>query len=214
MLRSLSIVAAIAILITAGIFAGLRTGRFGPREDLKAAAARLQEIPKQTGSWVMKAEFELDRKIQERAEAVGYLDRAYQNEKTGERVRVLMLCGDPGPIGAHTPEVCYGGLDFIAGSKRHCSLALPGESNEYFSTVFRKENGGEQPLRVCWAWGVDGDWYASDSPRAEFVARSVLYKFYVTRVARAGESEAAGDDVIRDFLLEFLPEVKKVLAPQ
>ena len=213
MLRSALIVAAVAVLVVAGVVAGFRTGRFGTREDLQVAADKLQSIPKQAGPWAFDREFEMDEKIQKRAEAVGYIDRSYKHTKTGDTVRVLMLCGDPGPIGAHTPEVCYGGYGFAAGGKRQCNVAIPQGVGEYFSTVFRKPEGNDGALRVCWAWGVDGDWYASDTPRGDFVTRSALYKIYVTRPVRSGEDDAVADGVMQDFLSAFLPEVKKTLAP-
>jgi hypothetical protein len=73
----------------------------------------------------------------------------------------------------------------------------------------------EPPLRVCWAWGTDGDWQASASPRTDFALRGALYKLYVVRhEARTPEGAPASTvpDVIHEFLTDFLPEVKKALA--
>ena len=125
MLRTALIVATVGILVAAGVVANYRAGVYGEREDLTAAADKLHEVPKQAGTWVMDREFELDEKVRQRAEAVGYLDRSYRNEKTGEAVRVLMLCGDPGPIGAHSPEVCYGGHDMTSAGKRTFTVTVP-----------------------------------------------------------------------------------------
>jgi hypothetical protein len=214
MLRTVLIVVAVAVLVVAGVVANYRAGWYGTRADLQAAADKLQNVPNDVGPWTVEKQHEMDEKIRQRAEAVGYIDRSYRNTKTSETVRVLMLCGDPGPIGAHTPEICYGGYGFVSGAKHQCGVAVSDGSGEYFSTVFRKPEGNDAALRVCWAWGVDGNWFASDAPRGDFMTRSALYKIYVTRPIRVGENEATADEVIRDFLTAFLPEVKKTLAPQ
>src|SRR4051812_7897978 len=132
MLRTALIVAAVAVLVVAGVIANYRAGVFGQREDLTAAAEKLKDVPKQAGPWRFEQEHVMDEKIRQRAEAVGYIDRSYRHEKSGESVRVLMLCGDPGPIGAHTPEVCYGGYGFSAGARRPCNVAMADGTGEYF----------------------------------------------------------------------------------
>ena len=43
------------------------------------------------------------------AELEGWLARRYLHRRTGVVVHVLLLCGRPGPLSVHTPEVCYYG---------------------------------------------------------------------------------------------------------
>lgn len=216
MLRTVLIVAAVAVLVAAGVVAGIRTNRFGVREDLREAGAKLKAVPKAVGPWVATHEYDMDPKIQQRAEAVEYVSRSYVNKDTGVRLSVLLLCGEPGPIASHTPDVCYGGLGYDTNvSKAVRTVPMPGgNAAQYFAAKFRKPNGSA-PLLVCWAWGVDGDWHAADAARGEYALRSALYKIYVSReLPVTDQTSSYADDPAHDFLAAFLPEVKKTLAPQ
>jgi hypothetical protein len=216
MVRIVLIVVAVAALVAAGVVAGIRTNRFGVREDLRTAGDRLKGVPKTVGPWVTTHEFEMDPKIQQRSEAVEYVSRVYRHRETGAQVSLLMLCGEPGPIASHTPDVCYGGLGYDTNVPKVVrSVPIPGgKPAEYFSAKFRKPNGGD-PLQVCWAWGADGNWYASEASRGDFAFRSALYKLYLSRELPARESETTTpDDPIQEFLTVFLPEVRTALAPQ
>jgi hypothetical protein len=216
MLRTALIVAAVAVLVTAGVLASIRTNRFGVREDLRAAGDKLKAVPKTVGPWVTTQELQLDPKVQERAEAVEYISRVYENRETKAQVSVLVLCGEPGPIGSHTPEICYGGSGYDTNvPKAVRSVPMPGGgSANYFAARFKKPAAAD-PLQVCWAWGVDGDWYASDTARGEFALRSALYKIYVHRPVPAAASDSPqAADPVHEFMTVFLPEVKRTLAPQ
>lgn len=210
MMKALLVGAAAAMLAGAGVVEGWRSGRWAS-EDRTAAAAKLQVIPLRAGDWV-GTDLPIDPKLIRVAEASGHIQRVYRNERTGEVVTVLMLCGPSGPIGAHTPEYCYAGLGFTqAGASSRKAMEFDGGHATYFAARFEKPGAGETPLQVCWAWGVDGDWVASESPRRDFALRNVLYKLYVNRPASTDPKNTA--DPVPAFLAAFLPEVKKVLAP-
>jgi hypothetical protein len=214
MVRTVLIVVAVAALVAAGVLAGIRTNRFGVREDLRTAGERLKAVPRTVGPWVAVRDFEMDPKIQQRAEAVEYVSRVYRHRDTEAQLSVLMLCGEPGPIASHTPDTCYGGLGYETNVPTAVrTVPMPGHKPaEYFSALFRKPNG--DPFQVCWAWGADGDWYAAEASRGEFALRSVLYKLYVSRELPAREPQtAAQQDPIHEFLTVFLPEIRTALAP-
>jgi hypothetical protein len=150
------------------------------------------------------------------AEATGYVSRVYANPKKGVRVTVLMLGGPTGPIGAHTPDVCYAGSGYeMAGRSQKKALSLPGGAGAtYWTARFEKKGAFEPPLRVGWMWGTDGDWVAASDPRTEFALRGALYKLYVQySEAPARPAPGAAPDPLEVFLADFLPEVKKALAP-
>jgi hypothetical protein len=218
MLRSVLIIVALGILVAGGIVEGLQSNRWGPSDDLKAAAARLANVPTTVGPW-QSIENSMDERQLKVAEAVGHLSRIYTNKSTGASVTVLMLCGPSGPIGAHTPDICYVGSGFhMTGAQGRRLLKMPGEEQASCWTArFEKEGPGEHPIQVYWAWGVDGGWSASDAPRIEFAKRMALYKLYVTRGAASASSDGSPSlatlDSVEEFLTLFLPEVKKVLAP-
>ena len=205
--RTLLIVAALAVLVVAAVVEGLRSNRWGTSEDLKAAAAKLQNLPTSFGAW-KSTENPIDAEILKKAEAIGSVSRVYENQNDHTKIAVLLLCGRSGPIGAHTPDICYAGLGYkMAGSELKRNV---GESS-YFTGRFDKPNG--DGIMVSWAWGVDGTWRAADQPRVEFVGHDSLYKIYATRGLTTAERDnaPAGPDPTAIFLTEFLPVVKKTL---
>ena len=206
--RWLVIVLAVAGLVAAAVVEGTRSNRWGTSDDVRAAAAKLGRVPAAFGDWTGE-DVPMDDKVLKVAEAAGYVQRVYTNRTDKTRVTVLILCGPSGPIGAHTPEVCYAGNGFeMSGEARRQTVAPPGlPAATYWSARFDKK-GQSDGLRVCWMWGVGGDWEASANPRLGLHA--VLYKMYVVH-SESGSPPAARDPV-HEFLMDFVPEVKKALT--
>lgn len=209
------VVAGLAALVAAGVFEGLRSNRWGVPDDLAAAAARLDRVPRGFGNWT-STEVPVDQKILDRAEAVGSVSRVYRNAKTGTVVSVMMLCGQAGPIASHTPDICYAGLGYqMQGGQVRKTVPPPAGPATYWTARFAKD-ATDPGLEVNWAWGAAGTWIAADAPRFELAGHGVLYKLYVSRglagagPPRAGEAEP---DPVRDFLTEFLPVVRAALDP-
>lgn len=215
MLRTVLIVgSAVGLLVLAGVVDGVRSNRWGVPEDLQAAAARLSAVPHTVGPWT-SVDLPIEQKILDRAEAVSSVSRAYRNSKNGAEVVVLLLCGPSGPIGAHTPDICYGGLGYKTTTpEARKTLTLPdGSTQTYWSARFVK-TPGEPGLQVCWAWGTQGDWVASGAPRRDFALHHALYKLYASRTLGTADRDGKpGPDVVQEFLTDFLPEVKKAIAP-
>ncbi|AMV23491.1 hypothetical protein VT84_03715 [Gemmata sp. SH-PL17] len=206
----LVIVLAVAGLAGAAIVEGTRSNRWGPSEDVRAASEKLTGIPTNFGNWT-SSEYQMSDKVLKVAEATGHLSRIYKHRKTGAEFSVLILCGPSGPIGAHTPEACYAGSGYtMAGEPQKKAVALPDQSPAtYWSARFDKMAPPAESQRVCWMWGLGGDWEASTNVR--FGWQSALYKMYVTR---PGPDATSAHDPIHEFLTDFLPEVKKALAPR
>ncbi len=210
--RGLIIVLAVAVVVGVAVLEGLRSNRWGASEDLKAATARLDAVPAKFGDWESK-EAPLDPKILKIAEATGSVSRIYTNRKNGDRFTVLLLCGPPGPIGAHTPEICYGGLGYKCVGKPIPKRIVAGDGAASFWTArFEKPTPTDEPIRVFWAWGVDGKWEASANPRTDFALRGVLYKLYVVRQDNPERKrESSGSEGANAFLADFLPIVRTAL---
>lgn len=203
------LVIALAAALVAGVAAveGYRSNRWGPSDDMRAAVARLDGVPMEVGDWV-GSDTPLDPKILKVAEATGNVSRRYTNRKNGDSVSVLLLCGPPGPIGAHTPDVCYGGMGYKCVGKPVARQVTFGPGAASFWTArFEKESARDDALRVYWAWGWGGDWEASDEPRTDFATRTALYKLYVVH-----DDTRPGRDPAGEFMAEFLPAVKAALA--
>jgi hypothetical protein len=148
------------------------------------------------------------------AEAVGHLSRAYVNRRTGMEVSVVVLCGRPGPIALHSPEVCYAGSGFsLNGETEICSVKSDdGSTAELYKGQFVKPGAAPDALNVFWAWKAKGTWAATPNPRLAFVRSTVLYKLYaIRRIVRPGE--ILSQEPCLDFLREFLPELEKQLSP-
>jgi hypothetical protein len=185
-------------------------------EDARAAAAKLNGVPAAFGDWT-SIEQPQDPKVIRVAEATGYVSRIYSNRKKNLQLSVLLLCGPTGPIGAHTPEVCYAGSGHeMNGTPQKKTVVLPDNATATYWTVrFEKKGAFEQALRVGWMWGVDGDWMASTNPRGEFALRGALYKLYVQHAeprTPSGTPPKQTTDQIQEFLTDFLPVVKKALT--
>ena len=183
--------------------------------DVQEAAARLARVPAEFGDWT-STENPMDEKVLRVAEAAGHVSRTYTNRKNSSRVSVLLLCGPPGPIGAHEPKYCYAGSGFeMSGQPQKRAVTADGTGTTYWTVLFEKPPpAAEVQQRVCWMWGLDGNWSASDNPRSEFALRRALYKLYVSRgeVKSAGAAGAGAPDPVHEFLTAFLPEVKRALA--
>lgn len=207
--RAVLVVLGLGVLVAAAVFEGIRSNRWGVPDDLKAAAARVDRVPTTFGDWT-SVEVPVDRKILERAEAVGSLSREYRNPKTGSVVSVMVLCGRSGPIASHTPDICYAGLGY---KMNGVELKKTAGAASYWSAQFHK--GDADPgIEVNWAWGADGTWVAASNPRLDFASHGILYKIYATRALRAaGTTRAAETDPINDFLTEFLPVLRTALDP-
>jgi hypothetical protein len=166
------------------------------------------------GSWV-GVDSPLDEKIIRVAEAAGNVSRSYLNRKNGDRLNVLLLCGPTGPIGSHTPDVCYGGIGFACKVKpARKGIAIPNSGVATFWTAtFERQAATEEALKVYWAWSVNGDWEAVANPRTEFALKTFLYKLYAVRADNpTTRGQGTNQDPVEQFLVEFLPLVKSALT--
>jgi hypothetical protein len=212
--RGLVIGLAAGFVVAVGLLEGIWSNRWGSSEDPRTVAVRLERIPMNFGEWV-GTDAPLDPKIIRVAEATGTISRVYVNRHTGTRIDVLLLTGPTGPIGSHTPDVCYGGLGYsMQGTANPVRITWGGGSADFWNARFEKKAGTDRPLQVLWAWGVDGDWEASSNPRADFALRSTLNKLYVVHMDNRLDRTRQPDlSTLKEFLSEFLPLVKQALSP-
>lgn len=212
MFQPLLIMLAFLVVAASGVAQGLWSGRWKPSEELTRAESRLAEVPAQVGDWQMTEEQPISLKERQIAGIVGYRKRVYVNQRTRQPVSILLVCGRPGAIAVHTPEVCFEGAGYLSdGDKSRDHLVLPGRSQkaEFWRKRFvRYESGIPLPLRVYWGWNAEGSWVAPDNPRLEFWQEPVLWKLYVSRLAT---NEDADPEPCFEFLREFLPALQTAL---
>ena len=169
---------------------------------------RLNGIPDSIGPWRAE-DSPLSEKQLRIAEADASLSRIYRHANGYDALNVLVLYGEPGPLGAHTPEICYAGTGYQqqGGAKVH---VRPSSDDKFWTSYFGKPNEAAG-IQLYWAWRAkDGPWMATDSPRLAFADQSRIYKIYLSRTTFAQDKSEASR-VPDAFLSEFLPLLDGVI---
>jgi hypothetical protein len=214
MARSFPLVAAIVLVISAGVAQGLWSHRWTASREIAAAVAHLDGVPMNFGEWEGQNE-ELDRAQLEMAEISGYLMRRYKNRRDGSALSILLVCGRTGPISVHSPDICYAGAGFqLEGDAvRHTvkSDAVPRPAGFWVGDFFKTGNTVPEHLRIYWSWNATGEWAAPENPRPFFAGSQVLYKLYVI-IDSTGRTARPGTDRGAAFIEELLPQLDRSLA--
>src|SRR5947209_1965401 len=125
MSRALAVLTVFLAVAATGTVHGVWANRWSSPEALQRATARMAEVPMTLGDWDGQAG-ELDARQLAVADVSGHLLRRYVNRRNGAVVTVLLLCGRPGPVSVHRPEVCYGGAGYELAAPR-AKHPAPGE---------------------------------------------------------------------------------------
>jgi hypothetical protein len=205
---------ALALLAAGGLVHGLWTERWHGHLDVELAAERLAACPVDVGDWKGE-EIELDRDELRQARVAGYWARRFTRQHSEITVSAILLCGQPGPMAVHTPDVCYSGAGYeLTAPPVRCTVDIgAGRPAEAWAGKFRKfEANVPTYLRVFWAWHGSDGWQAADFPRLKFARAGVLYKLYVLRELPSN-AERLPDDPCLDFLRQLLPALEPALYP-
>jgi hypothetical protein len=199
--------------VSSGVVHGYWTGRWSGSEALDAAVSRLNRIPDTIGDW-HGATLEIDQRQLDQGEIDGYVSRRYEDRQGGRAVTILLVCGRPGPISVHTPDVCYRGLGYVPAAPPSPSVfgrQAGGPAAEFTAATFeRRQATTPQLLRILWSWNAGGSWEAPEYPRLRFASSQALYKLYVIREA-SPLGRASDDSDIESFLRLFLPTLDDAL---
>jgi len=201
------VLTACLILAAAAAAHGWRTDRWGATADLRSAAERLDTLPLRVGDWDGVV-VELPAAQVAATNVAGLTARRYTHRYTRAEVTVLILCGRPGPVAVHTPDVCYGNAGYKMGPVR--TEPLTGDHTAWVAD-FSKPGGQAEPLRIRWAWSDGGAWVASGSPRTSFARSRVLYKMYLVRSLSPKADPAVASAEI-DLMKELLPTLQTTLS--
>jgi len=206
----LTIVAAI-LIIAAGLWHGKITSRWGDTHELQDAVARITTLSMEIGDWTGK-DVEMNTRHLQVAEVAGYVSRSYVNKRSGERVTLLLICGKPGPISVHTPDVCYQSAGYKMGTKSTFAIqdAKSTRPDEFWVAKFTKEPD-PAPLHILWGWTTNGIWMAPDSPRFVFFQAPVLFKLYVVREVKSLDAPLV-DEVTQQFMKDLVPSLRQVVT--
>jgi hypothetical protein len=198
----------LVVILASGIAHGLWSGRWNVSDGPERAAARLERLPMAVGDWDGHAG-ELDTRQMKVADLSGASVREYVNRRTSSVVSILLVCGRPGPVSVHPPEICYGGQGYEpAGARsRYANPSLAGAA--FWVCDFHKPRvTPPDRLRIFYAWSANGTLSAPENPRLTFFREPALYKLYIIRKLVQAE-EPLEDDPAVDFLKVFVPQLQK-----
>jgi hypothetical protein len=215
MSRLLAPLIATTVILTSGLAQGVWTGRWSNSRELETRVANLERVPMVIGDWEGRAST-LDKRTLEVAEIAGYVARQYKNRRDGRVVTILLVCGRPGPISVHTPEVCYAGNGFEPRGpavRRSFGDNALGPNEFWVLDLDKHVSVLSEALRINYSWSVGANWVASDRPRLDFAGSRALYKLYVIH-AIVGEAEADREGIDSDFEQELLPVLRTALFPE
>jgi hypothetical protein len=213
MLRTLPLVVVVLVLTLAGVVQGIWTGRWHRSSALETARERLDAVPLSVGDWRGEA-LATDEEQRVQADAAGCIHRRYENHQTGAVVSILLVCGRPGPVAVHPPDVCFQGAGYkLAAAPARVEVPLGSSpSASFWSAEFvQPQPGVGHSLRAYWAWSATGAWETPSNTRFAFARYPVLYKLYVYREARAGAEDRAEDEPCFTLLRQLLPELQQTL---
>ena len=203
--------AALAIVIASGTVHGRWVGRWSHSHVLEARSAALRKVPVRLGDWEGQ-DLPLNPRDMKRAEVTGYLMRRYVRPSTGDAVSVLIVCGLPGPVTVHTPEICYEGTGYEQVGPTVEVPIGPGAADSVWDVSFTKPGPvSKEGLRILYGWSADGTWKASKRPRWDYGGVPALYKMYVLRRDGGDTAAAGGDDTTLSFVRQLIPALKTTL---
>jgi hypothetical protein len=194
--------------MTSGVVHGVLTDRWQTSAEPALRAGRLELLPYKLGDWVGQ-DIETDPK--QVGPVAGFLHRRYLNRQTGTGVTVFMVCGRPGPVCIHTPDVCYAASGYEILSQEKMPLPSDIGEGEFWTAKLRKANSTEDfRLRIFWSWSDGHEWATPESPRLTFARRQVLFKLYLIR-EQTDKQEPPNLDPCLDLFRHFLPEWQRVV---
>ncbi|MGA2030683.1 MAG: exosortase-associated EpsI family protein [Thermoguttaceae bacterium] len=206
-----------ALTLVSGMLQGRIRNRWGPSEAMRAAAQRLQDVPRRFGGpqndrWQLHSAETMSEDTLEMLECTGYFVRKYANQRTGEVVSVFVILGPAGPIAVHTPEICYSSRNYKSRDTRE-RVAIPhakGPEDQFWALTFKSKSVQGDLLRVYYAWSTGERWSAPNDARFAFAGWPYLYKVQLSSSLPEG-ADLKTADTCREFLKDFAPVVRQFL---
>jgi hypothetical protein len=206
MKRYLFGVVVLVTVIVAGIVHGVWTDRWGPPAEPAVLAARLNQLPLVLGEWQGQ---DIDYDAKELGPIAGSLYRRYMNQRTRAAVTIFMVCGRPGPVAIHSPDVCYQASGYEMLSLEKYPLPPGTASGEFCTSQLRKTRSTERhQLRIFWSWYAGGTWAVPSNPRFAFARYGALCKLYLLH-EEGISSEPLEQDPCVELMSQLLPELQK-----
>ena len=207
--RLTPLLAGLTVLLACSLVHGVWTQRWQRSPVLEAACAQMQRLPVAAGEWT-STEVSGDAQAFQQARAARYWIRRYSKSGFTGGITVILMCGRPGHMAVHTPDICYPGAGFAMIGKPTKTTVQGSQDEfkaEFWTARFRHETRGtENDLRIYWGWSAGDGWQAPNSPRWTLGGEAYLYKLYVVCETSAdGEREQDLVDFLREFVASAQP---------
>jgi hypothetical protein len=207
-----ALLAGIVLAAAVGVWQGDWSGRWKTAADPALAADRIARVPAEFNGW-KGTDTPLDSKQLEVAEIAAAISRFYVNPSRNASISVLLVCGKPGPISVHTPEICYPGSGFDAvGETIEIPWRLKTGQTARFRRGLYRGMGRPEPrtLAIHWTWSTNGTWDAPDHPRLAYDPSELLYKIYLIQEVDPDSAEA-DEATVAQFADDFLATLAPIL---
>jgi hypothetical protein len=211
-----------------GISGGIRFCRDRQFRTQAAASAScpflLNDLPKRLGSWraIEGLDAQLDPEVARMAGSSDHLIRTYVDEKSRERVVVLVLYGLAHAVSAHIPEICYP----IAGYRvlrpeeypTDHQLSIPGLETPVRcrSLVFSKRVGGVGRYEeVYYTFLYNGQWLP-DARRRWKLFRYLpgIFKIQLQRTVTGLDDESPSQELLGELAREISRQIARAPTPR
>ena len=176
----------------------------------------LNELPKDLGGWRMidGEEGKLTPETAQVARASADIGRVYMNEKSGERVSVLIVYGLASSVFGHNAETCYPAAGWASNpptTNHELTLPGPAKTAHYRECYFSRRPGSVQELiEVVYSFRHDGEWLPDASSHwKKFRSVPGMFKIQIQRVVREKADETSPSVAL---LGEFMQEFERRLA--
>jgi hypothetical protein len=197
-----------------GISGGIRFWREWQFQALAKGSAAcpfpLDDLPRSLGSWRSNpgSDGQLDPEVAQLAGSSKNIIRDYVDEKTGERVTVLVLYGLATRVYGHLPEICYPAAGYrLVGEQVLHEIAIPDSTSplRYRSAIYMKKFGGiGRYEEACHTFLHHGQWQPNTANRWKlFRYYPGLFKIQLSRTV----SELSGDSPTESLLRELAREI-------
>ena len=210
----IALVVVLALLVA--LYVGLMTERWMPFTGLEAARMHLRDaevMPMVIGDWEALEELTLSKTDLEQLRIKdGYISRRYRNIKTQAEVHFTIMVGHTGLLVVHTPEICFGGRDYINdGSRVQKAITVDAlDSSEtyndnFWRVSFTNPQLGGGTIMFYYAVSAGSEWNAVKNPRSTFSKYRYVYKIQVQALV------TKESDAIEQFLYDCLPTIHQAM---
>jgi hypothetical protein len=206
----------VTVCVLLGLSGAVRYGRdlqfLSLENQSKESPFPLKDIPNVLGTWraVEGAEATLDPEIAKIAGSSDHIIRTYIDDKSQERVTVLLLYGPASSVWAHTPEVCYPATGFqpvVPSREVQIPLEPSGRTAAFRQALYGKSRGGSNMLHeVYYSFLNAGVWRSEmESQWKQFRYHPGMFKIQVERYVKAAR---LSDGPTQDLLASLVEEIE------